>query len=70
MANKPKSNAGGEHPWRVRRICAAMTFFKPPYVGVHGWAGIGLDNISDEELASHIREARRPVAPRTTVARR
>ena len=40
------------------------TFFKPPYVGVSGWIGIELGGISDEELASHIREAWRLVAPK------
>jgi hypothetical protein len=39
------------------------TFFKPPYVGVRGWVGIELDQISDEDLASHIRDAWRLVAP-------
>ena len=119
MANKPKSDVGGEHLRRVRRICAAMpeamekrshgeptffvrkkvfamfannhhndghiavwmpappglqtmlihespeTYFKPPYVGVRGWVGIQLDGIGDEELASHIREAWRLIAPKT-----
>jgi len=40
------------------------TFFKPPYVGVRGWVGIELDCIGDEELASHIHEAWRMVAPK------
>jgi hypothetical protein len=40
------------------------TFFKPPYVGVRGWVGIELGNISDEELAAHIREAWQMVAPK------
>jgi hypothetical protein len=40
------------------------TFFRPPYVGVRGWLGIELNNISDEELASHIHEAWRLVAPK------
>jgi hypothetical protein len=29
------------------------TFFKPPHVGVRGWAGIVLVNISDEALISY-----------------
>lgn len=41
------------------------TFFKPPYVGVRGWVGIELDSIGDEELASHIHEAWRMIAPKT-----
>lgn len=40
------------------------TFFKPPYVGVRGWVGIELDGIGDEELACHIREAWRLIAPK------
>ncbi len=40
------------------------TYFKPPYVGVRGWIGIELDSIGDEELASHVLEAWRMVAPR------
>jgi len=39
-------------------------FYKPPYVGVRGWVGIELDLISDEELASHIRQAWRLIAPK------
>ena len=40
------------------------TYFIPPYVGVRGWVGIELGSIGDEELASHIREAWRLVAPK------
>ena len=43
-------------------------YFKPPYVGVRGWLGIELENIGDEELAAHIREAWRLVAPKTVRA--
>ncbi len=39
-------------------------FYKPPYVGVRGWVGIELGRISDEELASHIRQAWRLIAPK------
>ena len=39
-------------------------FYKPPYVGVRGWVGIELGQISDEELAAHIRQAWRLVAPK------
>ena len=38
-------------------------FYRPPYVGVAGWVGIELDRISDEELALHLREAWRLIAP-------
>jgi|SRR5215472_15693444 len=40
------------------------TFFKPPYVGVRGWVGIELDRIGNEELAAHILDAWRLVAPK------
>ena len=40
-------------------------FYKPPYVGVRGWVGIELDHVNDEELASHLREAWRLIAPKT-----
>ena len=39
-------------------------FFNPPYVGVRGWVGIELGEISDEELASYIQEAWRIIAPK------
>lgn len=38
-------------------------FYKPPYVGVRGWVGIELDRVSDEELAFHVLEAWRLIAP-------
>jgi uncharacterized protein YdhG (YjbR/CyaY superfamily) len=36
---------------------APKTYFKPPYVGSSGWIGILLDQIGDEALEIHIREA-------------
>src|SRR5438067_11630269 len=39
-------------------------FYKPPYVGGRGWVGIELDCISDEELAAHLRQAWRLIAPK------
>ena len=38
-------------------------FYRPPYVGVRGWVGIELDRLDDEELAFHIHEAWRLIAP-------
>ena len=118
MANTPKSDIGGEHRRRVRRICTAMpeateklshgeptffvrkkvfamfannhhndghiavwipappglqamlihespeTFFKPPYVGVRGWVGIEVDQVSDKQLTVHLREAWLLIAPK------
>ena len=42
---------------------APEKFYRPPYVGVRGWVGIELGRIDDEELAFHIREAWRLIAP-------
>src|SRR5262249_36023401 len=39
-------------------------FFPPPYVGVRGWVGIELDRIDDEDLAFHLGEAWRLIAPK------
>jgi hypothetical protein len=39
-------------------------FFTPPNVGVRGWVGVELAAISDEELAVHILEAWRLIAPK------
>jgi hypothetical protein len=38
-------------------------FYRPPYVGVRGWIGVELDQVDDEELALHIKEAWRLIAP-------
>ena len=42
---------------------APEKFFKPPYVGVRGWVGIELPEISDEELTYHLHNAYRQIAP-------
>lgn len=36
---------------------APDTYFKPPYVGSSGWVGINLDQIRDDALQIHMREA-------------
>jgi uncharacterized protein YdhG (YjbR/CyaY superfamily) len=36
---------------------APEVYFKPPYVGPNGWIGIELEQIGDEALAIHVREA-------------
>ena len=36
---------------------APATYFKPPYVGSAGWVGILLDQIRDDALRIHLREA-------------
>jgi hypothetical protein len=38
-------------------------FYRPPYVGHAGWVGIELARVSDKELAAHIREAWKLIAP-------
>jgi len=43
---------------------APRTYYKPPYVGVRGWIGIELEQISDEDLAAHLREAWTMIAPK------
>jgi hypothetical protein len=39
-------------------------FYRPPYVGSSGWVGIDLPRIGDNELAFHIHEAWRLIAPK------
>ena len=39
-------------------------FFKPPYVGVRGWIGIELNQISDEDLQFYIRSGWYLIAPK------
>ena len=48
---------------------APATYFKPPYVGISGWIGIELDQISDEALEIHIREAWQLAAPKKKTRR-
>lgn len=43
-------------------------FYRPPYVGGRGWIGLELKNVNDEELAFHIGEAWRLIAPKKLVA--
>jgi len=38
-------------------------FYKPPYVGGAGWVGIELPRVKDKELALHLHEAWRLIAP-------
>lgn len=40
------------------------TFFRPPYVGAKGWVGIELERINDDDLAAHLLEAWRRIAPK------
>lgn len=45
-------------------------FFRPPYVGQHGWVGIRLDGAPDwEELADLVEESYRMTAPKRLLAR-
>jgi len=36
---------------------APAAYYRPPYVGSSGWVGIELDQVSDEALAGHLRQA-------------
>ena len=38
-------------------------FYRPPYVGGAGWVGIELPHVKDKELAMHLQEAWRLIAP-------
>ncbi|HEX6188621.1 MAG TPA: MmcQ/YjbR family DNA-binding protein [Pyrinomonadaceae bacterium] len=38
-------------------------FYRPPYVGVRGWVGIEMDQVSDKELKLHLHEAWKLIAP-------
>ena len=38
-------------------------FYRPPYVGVSGWVGVELKYVTDTELAFHINEAWKLIAP-------
>jgi hypothetical protein len=40
------------------------TYFRPPYVGVRGWVGIELAQISDDDLRHHVHNAWRSLAPK------
>ena len=39
-------------------------FVRPPYVGVRGWIGVELGQVSDDELSSLIRQGWRMIAPK------
>lgn len=43
---------------------APEKFFIPPYQGPFGWIGIHLDRCDDGEIASHVRQAYRLLAPK------
>ena len=49
---------------------APRTYFKPPYVGASGWVGIFLDQIRDDALLIHLRQAWELMARRTKTKRR
>ncbi|HET7234677.1 MAG TPA: MmcQ/YjbR family DNA-binding protein [Longimicrobium sp.] len=43
-------------------------YFRPPYVGVKGWVGMELGQVSDEELREQVAQSWAMVAPRKLVA--
>ena len=36
---------------------APQAYYRPPYVGGSGWVGIELDQVNDEVLAGHLKQA-------------
>ena len=46
-----------------------LVFFNPPYVGVRGWVGIELGQISDSDLRFHIQAAWEQIAPKRLIAK-
>jgi hypothetical protein len=45
-------------------------YFKPPYVGVRGWVGIELANITEKDLNFHIQTAWELVAPKRLLSKK
>jgi hypothetical protein len=45
---------------------APTVYYRPPYVGSSGWIGVELDQVSDETLDAHVREAWQLIARRAT----
>ncbi|HKY54113.1 MAG TPA: MmcQ/YjbR family DNA-binding protein [Anaerolineales bacterium] len=45
------------------------TYFRPPYVGVRGWVGIELGQISDDDLTYHIHVAWELIAPKRLLSK-
>ena len=43
------------------------TFSIPAYVGVHGWVGIDIARVNDDEMAELVEEAWRMTAPKRVV---
>ncbi len=47
----------------------SVQFFRPPYVGHHGWVGVRIDLDPDwDEIAAVVRDAYRRVAPKRLLA--
>ena len=36
---------------------APQVYYRPPYVGSSGWIGVELDQVNDEVLDAHLRQA-------------
>jgi hypothetical protein len=49
---------------------APEIYFKPPYVGVRGWVGIELSNITEKDLNFHIQTAWELVAPKRLLSKK
>jgi hypothetical protein len=49
---------------------APEKFFMPPYQGAFGWIGLQMDRCEEDEIASHIEQAYRMVAPKKLLEQR
>ena len=59
--------ADGLQPLMIEE--APDTYFHPPYVGVGGWVGILLDQIAQDALEGHLRDAWRIIAGKRKTSR-
>jgi hypothetical protein len=48
---------------------APTAYYRPPYVGSSGWIGVELDQVDDEALAEHIRQAWRLIVDKKKARR-
>lgn len=44
---------------------APRKYFRPPYVGVKGWVGVDLRQISEDDIASHLAQAWEMIAAKS-----
>jgi hypothetical protein len=49
---------------------APATYYRPPYVGTSEWVGIELDQVANDALAAHIRQAWQLIVNKETKEKR